>query len=250
VRPHLESAPGGSPTAPTSYRLLVEAERVRRRRLTIATLLAMTVTALAFWNAPNDPPLSELNARRFGYFGPTRLLPDIELRRETDPDRGETAAGTALRAMSLSQEAGGTEPRAPNPEGPAPGEVPRMKAGLEGTIVDELKQVEIPVVQSTDVVIEHLVEPVYPREARTRELEARVELAALVGEDGRVLYIRVIRNTGHPMFEEAAKEALLKCLFRPYREGGKPAKVWVRYPVRFDIIEADEEKVRAIDLLE
>ena len=65
-----------------------------------------------------------------------------------------------------------------------------------------------------------------------------------------MLYIRVIENSGHIMFEDAAREALRKCIFRPYTEAGRPAKVWVRYPVRFDIIETEEERIRAKDLLD
>jgi TonB family protein len=250
VNPNPASRPGAPARAPTSYRLLIEAERGRRRRQAVTTVIAVVVTALAFWIAPKDSPFSELNAQRFGYFGPTRLVPDIEVRHEQDPENSEPAPGAAFQAISLTRDAGGAESPAPNPEGPAPGEKPQRREGLQGTADEELRQVEIPVVQSTDLVIEHLVEPVYPKLARDRGLEARVVLAALVDEKGHVLYIRVLKNTGHIMFEEAAQEALRKCIFRPYTEAGRPAKVWVRYPVRFDIIETEEERVRAKDLLD
>jgi protein TonB len=200
------------------------------------------VTAFAFWLAPREPPLSSLNPRRFGYFGPTRMVSDLEVRRDMQPEGEGALQGAALKTYTLVQEAGDLEAVAPDRPGPAPGEVPRVQPGTEGSATENLRQVEIPIVQSTEVVIEHLVEPTYPKPARARGLEARVELAALVDERGRVVYIRVIQNTGHPMFEEAAKQALRRCIFRPYREAGRPAKVWVRYPVRFDIIEAQEER--------
>jgi TonB family protein len=250
VNARLESDPLPRSPAPASYRLLVEAERSRRRRQRVTTVVAVAVTALAFWAAPQEAPLSELNARRFGYFGPTRLVPDIEVRREQDSERREPAPGSAFQTVSLAQDPGSAETGAPNPEGPAAGEMPRLEQGLQGTAEEELRQVEIPVVQSTDVVIEHLVEPSYPKQGRDLGLEARVVLAALVDERGHVLYIRVLENTGHPMFEDAAKEALRKCIFRPYTEAGRAAKVWVRYPVRFDIIETEEERIRAKELLD
>ena len=46
--------------------------------------------------------------------------------------------------------------------------------------------------------------------------------------------LRIVRST-NPGFDEAAKEAALKTVYRPGRIDGKPSRMYVHLPVRFQL---------------
>jgi protein TonB len=48
----------------------------------------------------------------------------------------------------------------------------------------------------------------------------------MVGEDGRVVQAMVEKSSGYPRLDEAAKEALSKCSFKPGTVDGKPEAAW------------------------
>ncbi len=79
----------------------------------------------------------------------------------------------------------------------------------------------------------HCPEPVYPDWAREARIEGRVVLHALVGSDGRVKRVRVIRDvTG---LSGPAREAIARWIFRPAKVGGRPVTVWVEIPIEFKL---------------
>lgn len=73
--------------------------------------------------------------------------------------------------------------------------------------------------------------PEYPDWAREAGVSGRVLLHVLVGSNGTVRRVVVIRGvTG---LSEAARDALARWSFRPARAAGKPVAVWVAVPVEF-----------------
>jgi len=74
-------------------------------------------------------------------------------------------------------------------------------------------------------------EPLYPDWCREQRIEGRVVLHALVGRDGRVKRVSVVR--GVKGLSEPAKAAIARWLFKPATFGGKPVAVWVEVPVEF-----------------
>ncbi len=73
--------------------------------------------------------------------------------------------------------------------------------------------------------------PVYPEVARQAGLEGVVYIQILVDKAGKVRDVRVIK--GPEVFQEAAKEAAWKSVWRPAIQNQRPVAVWVAYPVRF-----------------
>jgi TonB family protein len=63
------------------------------------------------------------------------------------------------------------------------------------------------------------VPPVYPPDARAGRIQGSVELRVIVGEDGRVHALHIIK--GHPMLAPAAYNAVRQWEFKPYVENGK-----------------------------
>lgn len=70
--------------------------------------------------------------------------------------------------------------------------------------------------------------PEYPSVSRRMEETGTVVLNFLIGTDGKVADSRVEQSSGHPRLDEAAKEAMSLCQFKPGTVDGKPEQTWAR----------------------
>ncbi len=77
------------------------------------------------------------------------------------------------------------------------------------------------------------VQPQYPPDARLARIQGAVELRVIVGEDGRVHALHIIK--GHPMLAAAAYNAVRQWEFKPYVENGKALPVDTNETVTFSI---------------
>ena len=77
------------------------------------------------------------------------------------------------------------------------------------------------------------VTPVYPDLAREAGVDGTVMVQALVGKDGKVKDVRVVKSI--PMLDENAKVAVRKWVFKPALSNNKPVAVWVGVPVKFSL---------------
>jgi TonB family protein len=75
-------------------------------------------------------------------------------------------------------------------------------------------------------------QPTYPQEAEKAGLEGEVAVKMLVGIDGSVERVVVLRTTD-PVFEAAALEAASRCQFKPAKLEGKPTRSYVMVPFAF-----------------
>jgi TonB family protein len=74
-------------------------------------------------------------------------------------------------------------------------------------------------------------QPQYPEAAHEAGIQGLVLLHVLVGTDGRVKSVKVIRGvTG---LNEAAIEAAKKWVFKPALSNNKPVAIWIEVPFRF-----------------
>lgn len=221
--------------APGSLAAFRAAEAVRRRRSLLCGALAAALAFLAFLVPSQRPPWAEEAARRFGLAGPTQLVTEIQLERPRDAEAGRPGRLPAMETVELPRRA--TSPAATaRVRGPAPGEPRPPELTVEGESGGSLRRADLPVVQSEDLVIETLVRPAYPHEARVQGLEAVVEAVALVDERGRVREVEIVSNTGHEMFAIAARDAVRRCHFQPYLRDGKPSPVFARFRFNFKLI--------------
>ena len=72
----------------------------------------------------------------------------------------------------------------------------------------------------------------YPTAARAAQLEGDVLLQAVVGSDGKVHDVSVLRSV-HPLLDAAAKKAVLRYEYKPGLRDGIPESVAVRLTVSF-----------------
>ena len=77
------------------------------------------------------------------------------------------------------------------------------------------------------------VQPIYPDLAREAGVDGTVMVQALVGKDGKVKDVRVVKSI--PMLDENAKAAVRQWVFKPALSNNKPVAVWVGVPVKFSL---------------
>jgi protein TonB len=75
--------------------------------------------------------------------------------------------------------------------------------------------------------------PAYPPAARAGGVEGQVLVQALIGKDGRVRDIRVIRSV--PQLDAAAVACVRQWRFKPALSKGEPIEVWIAGPVKFSL---------------
>lgn len=75
----------------------------------------------------------------------------------------------------------------------------------------------------------------YPAHAKKARLQGTVYLRVLIGPDGTPREVTIDRSSGHEALDAAAREAVLKSLFRPYRENGEARLAVAIVPVEFSL---------------
>ena len=75
------------------------------------------------------------------------------------------------------------------------------------------------------------VQPEYPGEAMRQGVEGTVHVQVLVGTDGLVKDVRIVKSI--PALDVAAVAAVRQWKFKPALSKGQPVAVWVAVPVRF-----------------
>jgi protein TonB len=78
------------------------------------------------------------------------------------------------------------------------------------------------------------VTPRYPAAARAAHREGTVVLEAVIGEDGRVSGVQVLRGLGLGC-DEAAVDAVRQWRFRPASIQGRPIKILYTLTVHFEL---------------
>jgi protein TonB len=74
---------------------------------------------------------------------------------------------------------------------------------------------------------------VYTAEAKAARIEGMVLLQAVIGEDGNVLSVEVIRGVGYGLDEAAANAVRTQWKFRAGTKDGQPVKVRVNVEITF-----------------
>ena len=122
------------------------------------------------------------------------------------------------------------EPGRTGPRVRGPGEAPQtlVARALAG-------QGRVPIFQSDELIIEQLVRPEYPEDARQRGIEGKVKVLALVDTAGKVVEAEVMTASGEPQLDRAAEVAVRRCRFRPYQVGGERREVYAVFVFAFRI---------------
>lgn len=75
----------------------------------------------------------------------------------------------------------------------------------------------------------------YPAIARRLGEEGRVVMQVLVNDKGRAEKVEILKSSGFSRLDESAKLALLRALFKPYLEDGKPLPMLATASINFSL---------------
>lgn len=114
-----------------------------------------------------------------------------------------------------------------------------LAATLPAAAADDLK----PAPKATPAVADFNTceKPVWPREALRREQQGAVTLSFLIAEDGAVGDSRVIKSSGYPLLDDAARDGIAKCRFKPSTLDGKPVAAWMKMQYRWTLEGGDAQ---------
>jgi protein TonB len=77
------------------------------------------------------------------------------------------------------------------------------------------------------------VRPLYPPLAKQARISGTVELSAVIGKDGHVQDLRVVK--GHPLLVQAALDAVKNWIYKPTLLNGEPVEVSTTIDVNFTL---------------
>jgi len=77
--------------------------------------------------------------------------------------------------------------------------------------------------------------PEYPKIAKRRGYQGSVVLEVLVGQNGKVVDLRVAKTSDYPILDKAAIATVKDWSFEPGMVGKERVVMWVRIPIRFEL---------------
>lgn len=208
----------------------------RVARLSVVVGLVMLAPLLGLRATPLGRQVRQLDIMRFGFAGPPRFVELMQV--DAIPGRLEA------RDLGKVVTHGGL-PGDPGHRRPAP---PRSRRGAlvvsapgAGDRGDDLvaraiaSRGAVPVIQSSDLIIEELVRPEYPEDVRARGIEGHVAVLAHVDTLGAVVEAQVMNPSGEARLDESSLRAVQHCRFRPYRSNGRLTDVYAVFRFAFRI---------------
>ena len=211
------------------------------RRLSMLAAIASVVLAAPFvWlmrspglqRQPNDP-------KRFGFLGDEQYVRRIQLTTLGDPRGAKNDSRMIAEKALPKRKRGGGTPASLTDKGLTPArKTEQFRPPGPGDSEEEilaralLRAGSTPLFQSRELVIEQLVEPAYPVEAREKGIEGRVAIMALVDRKGTVRQAEIVGSAEH-VLERAAMDAVLQCRFQPYTVDGEAREVYAMFRFAF-----------------
>jgi TonB family protein len=173
--------------------------------------------------------------RRSGYRGEIRLLPEISVMRDAAEiesealARGRELGGSGFRLVEL-RIAELELPRKTSTEAEAEEPDPTL-----GDDARNLLDTSLPQPTGQEIVIEHLVEPVYPQSAIDAGIEGVAVFGVRVEATGEVHQAWLVESEVSGECNMEAQRALLQWRFAPYLVDGSPAPFLKHYRFRFKL---------------
>jgi len=214
--------------------------RRNARRLSAISLcvgLVLLVPILVLRMTPLGSNVRDLDIMRFGFAGPPRYIELMQIDAEPTDLRD-------LRDVGRVNPKSGRRGRRGPQTRPVERDLGNHSRRLPGDNGDEGQSLiaraiasrgSVPVMQSSDLVIVTLVRPVYPDEARSRNIEGHVAVLARVDTLGNVAEAEIMTPSGETMLDLASHKAVMGCRFRPFMRDGRVSEVYAVFRFAFRI---------------
>lgn len=104
-------------------------------------------------------------------------------------------------------------------------------------IIHEVPKYPVPIFRAAlrDPSFARSFQPDYPVGLLQREIEGSVTVRVLIGTDGRVRQVQILRTTDPDFAKATEKQAIRAWRFKPATRDGVPVEDWQTLTVRFDI---------------
>jgi protein TonB len=79
------------------------------------------------------------------------------------------------------------------------------------------------------------MQPIYPVEAKSKNVTGRVEFRLLVARDGRVKDIEILESEPGDLFDQATIDAVKRWRFQPAKVKGSPVACWVKTAIDYQL---------------
>lgn len=171
--------------------------------------------------------------RHIGYRGEIRLLPEISIMRENVGEDSEVEASAGVRAGS------GFEIvviEVVDREVPDEGESDIPEDDVESDPGEDLLsrlETSLPQPMSSEMVLEHLVEPLYPESSIEAGVEGVATFRLHVARTGEVRRAWLLESEVDDACNFEAYRAVVKWRFSPYLVNGDPTAILVDQRIRF-----------------
>lgn len=149
---------------------------------------------------------------------PTEVVPEPERDEPPEEDKPVEEDRPTERPVEATDEEAKSEPSAPPPEASAP---------AAPTPAPQQARVDVPPAPK------QTIKPKYPKESRQRGEEGDVLVEVDVTDRGSVTSVRVVRSSGFPALDAAAKKAAQKAKFTPAKAAGKSVPTTARLTLSF-----------------
>ncbi|WP_423606478.1 TonB family protein [Sphingomonas sp. MS122] len=124
----------------------------------------------------------------------------------------------------------------PDP-GPVTFDPPGDPGPLSGGITLDPPPAPVMVGAEVDPRYADALQPPYPPSAIRAGIEGSVTVRALIGVDGRVKAIEILKSPDDALSEATRRQALSRWRFKPATRDGIPVEGWKRMTMRFQIVE-------------
>jgi TonB family protein len=135
---------------------------------------------------------------------------------------------------STDQKASTVEPSVPLPSPVIAGVTASVLPPLSAAVPDRPASLGVPVSRGvTPGRLIKRVNPTYPSTALQQRISGAVQLQALIGTDGRVHNIKVVK--GHPFLATAAIDAVRQWQYEPYKLNGQAVDLQTQITINFNL---------------
>lgn len=187
--------------------------------------------------SPLGSRVRDLEVMRFGFAGAPRFIELMQVDAEPTDLRDMRDVGSVNpesgregrkgpRASAVERDLGRRSKKLPGDNGDEGRDLIARAVASRGSV---------PVMQSSELVIETLVRPVYPDEARNRNIEGRVAVLARIDTLGNVAEAEVMTASGESVLDAASRKAVMDCKFKPFVREGKVSEVYAVFRFAFRI---------------
>lgn len=118
-----------------------------------------------------------------------------------------------------------------------PDNTTEMSESLKGMATDAIPSPEEFVPVDTMPVMLSIEDPVYPPEAKNKNIEGVVYIREFVDKNGNVKKVQIAKSSGYDILDRAALEAGWTAIFAPAIKNGEPVGIWITYSVQFSMKE-------------